>query len=349
MSTDVNPAGGGAVNPAARNGAEPGTATAERPAAPGTASAPAGGWLRRRRRGRPARLLSMPSRLAMWGGIVLALGAYTLFGLVPTVGNALISLTDYQDFPGEPFNFIGLSNYTDMFTNERPGVVAAIKATIIFVLAVTIVQNAIAMMMAHRLSGPGRTTAILRVLVFLPAVLGVVVGGLIWILIFSPSGGPAASLWSLFGASSSFFGSSSLAMPLVIFVQIWLSLGFTSLVFISGLKAIDPAIYEAAEIDGIRRWQRFRRITWPLMAPSVTANVLLAVVGSMTVFQTIYVLTDGQNGTMTLGMLSFNTAFGTGSNLAFGAAVSTSLFLVTLVVAVPLMWALRWRERRLLG
>ena len=90
-------------------------------------------------------------------------------------------------------------------------------------------------------------------------------------------------------------------------------------------------------------------ITWPLMAPSVTANVLLAVVGAMTVFQTIYVLTDGQNGTMTLGMLSFNTAFGTGSNLAFGAAVSTSLFLVTLVVAVPLMWALRWRERRLLG
>jgi raffinose/stachyose/melibiose transport system permease protein len=347
MSTGVNPTGGGAVSPAARAGAQHGTTTAERPAGPGTAGAAVPGWLRRRRR--PARLLSVPSRFAMWAGIVLALGAYTLFGLVPTAGNALISLTDYQDFPGETFNFIGLSNYTDMFTNERPGVVAAIKATIIFVLAVTILQNTIAMMLAHRLSGPGRTTAILRVVVFLPAVLGVVVGGLIWILIFSPSGGPGASLWSLFGANSSFFGSPSLAMPLVIFVQIWLSLGFASLVFIGGLRAIDPAIYEAAAIDGIGRWQRFRRITWPLMAPSVTANVLLAVVGSMTVFQTIYVLTDGQNGTMTLGMLSFNTAFGTGSNLAFGAAVSTSLFLVTLVVAVPLMWVLRWRERRLLG
>lgn len=347
MSTGADSTGGGAVSPAASARAQPGTATAERPAAPDASAAGTGRRLRRRRR--PARLLSMPSRFAMWGGILLALAAYTLFGLVPTAGNALISLTDYQDFPGETFNFIGLSNYTAMFTNERPGVVAAIKATIIFVLAVTIVQNAIAMLLAHRLSGPGRTTAVLRVLVFLPAVLGVVIGGLIWILIFSPSGGPGASLWSLFGAHSSFFGSSTLAMPLVIFVQIWLSLGFTSLVFIGGLKAIDPAIYEAAAIDGIGRWRRFRRITWPLMAPSVTANVLLAVVGAMTVFQTIYVLTDGQNGTMTLGMLSFNTAFGTGSNLAFGAAVSTSLFVVTLVVALPLMWILRWRERRLLG
>jgi raffinose/stachyose/melibiose transport system permease protein len=91
-------------------------------------------------------------------------------------------------------------------------------------------------------------------------------------------------------------------------------------------------------------------ITFLLLAPSVTATVLLAVVGSFTTYNLIYVLTDGQYGTQTLGILSFNVAFGSfEANLGYGAAVSVILFVMTLAVALPLMALLRRRERRLLG
>jgi raffinose/stachyose/melibiose transport system permease protein len=114
----------------------------------------------------------------------------------------------------------------------------------------------------------------------MPIALGVTIIGLIWILFFNPQQGQAASLFGAFGVHSAFFGADNWAMPLVIFVQIWQNAGFSTLVFIGGLRAINPSIYEAAEIDGITGWQRLRRITFPLLAPSVTVNVLLAVVGS---------------------------------------------------------------------
>jgi len=304
-------------------------------------------WRLGKRRASPARLLGRGSRLTMWAGILLGLAVYVLFGLVPAIANVAVSFTNYALYPGAPINFTGWSNYTSMFTTERPGFIQALIATVVFVTAVTVLQNLIALAVAHRLVGDSRWNGVLRVFVFLPIVLGVTIVGLVWILFFEPGQGPAASLWGLFGAHSSFFGSAGLALPLVIFVQVWQNIGFSCMVFIGGLKSISPEIYEAAEIDGVSRWQRLRRLTFPMLAPAVSVNVLLAVVGSFTTYNLIYVLTAGQYGTMTLGMLSFDAAF-VDSNLGYGAAVGTVLFAMTFVVALPLMMYLRGRERRLL-
>jgi ABC-type sugar transport system permease subunit len=310
----------------------------------------AGRPARMRRRGaasREARLLSAGSRAVMWAGLLLGLCVYAAFGLAPAALNVLFSFTSYSLYPGAPVSWAGLQNYTTMFTSELPGVEPALVATVVFVVAVTVLQNVIALAVAHRLVGDSRWNGFLRLLVFLPIVLGVTIVGSIWLIIFNPTQSPAASLWGLFGANSAFFGSNSLAMPLVIGVQVWQNIGFTAFVFIGAMKAINPDIYQAAALDGVTRWQRLRRITWPLLAPAVTVNVLLAVVGSFTLYSLIYVLTSGDHGTMTLGMLSFNEAF-TNADLGFGAAVATMLFVMTLVVALPLMIYLRRRERRLL-
>jgi multiple sugar transport system permease protein len=286
----------------------------------------------------------------MWGGLALGVVVYVLFGIVPMVGNVIISFTDYTGLPGEAVHNLGFSNYTSMFSTEAPGFDPAIVATLVFVVSVTVGQNALALLFAHKLKGGGKFAAVGRLLVFLPIALGVTVVGLIWILIFNPQEGPMASFFGLFGVHSAFFGADYWAMTLVILVQIWQNVGFSTLVFIGGLRAIDPALYEAAAMDGVRAWQRLRRITFPLLAPSVTVNVMLAVVGAFTTYNLIYVLTDGQYGTQTLGMLSYNVAFGSfEANLGYGAAVSVLLFLVTLVVALPMLFLLRRRERRLIG
>jgi ABC-type sugar transport system permease subunit len=286
----------------------------------------------------------------MWAGLLIGAGVYALFGLVPAIAQVVISFTNYTALPGAPVNNVGFSNYTSMFTTERPGFTQGLSATVVFVLGVTIGQNLLALILAHKLQGEGRWASVGRVMVFLPIALGVTIAGLIWILIFDPEGGPATSFFSNFGIHSAFFGSDTWAMPLVILAQIWQNAGFSTLVFIGGLRAIDSQIYEAAGIDGIRAWQRLRRITWPLLAPAVTVNVLLALVGSFTLYNTIYVLTDGQYGTQTLGMLAFNAAFNSEeANIGYGAAVTVVLFLLTLVVAIPAMLLLRYRERRLMG
>ena len=286
----------------------------------------------------------------MWGGLLLGLAVYALFGLVPMIGNLVISFTDYTALPGAPVHNIGWTNYSSMFTSNAPGFDQGVLATLVFVLGVTIGQNALALLLAHRLSGSGRAAAAGRMLVFLPIALGVTVVGLLWILIFNPQQGPAEAFLGLFGVHSAFFGADNWAMVLVIFVQIWQNAGFSTLVFIGGLRAIDPQIYEAASVEGVGAWRRLRRITFPLLAPAVTANVLLAVVGAFTTYNLIYVLTDGQYGTQTLGMLAYNVAFGSfEANLGYGAAVSVVLFIMTLIVALPLMVLLRLRERRLLG
>jgi raffinose/stachyose/melibiose transport system permease protein len=285
----------------------------------------------------------------MWAGMLLGLGVYALFGVLPAAGNLLVSVTNYSGLIGSSTSFTWFTNYIALGTTERPGFEAGLVATVVFVCGVTIGQNALALLVAHRLVGDSRMASVLRVAVFLPIVLGVTIVGLIWILIFNPSGGPAASAFGALGVHSSFFGSDGAAMPLVILVQIWQNLGFSTLVFIGGLRAINPEIYEAASLDGTGRWRRLARITFPLLAPSVTVNVLLALVGSFTTYNLIYVLTDGLYGTDTLGMLAFNAAFGPSANLGYGAAVSIVLFAMTLIVALPAMAWLRHRERRLLA
>jgi multiple sugar transport system permease protein len=296
-----------------------------------------------------ARLLSRPSRLVMWLGVAIGMAFFLLFGIAPAVANIVISLTDYSGLAGASTSFTGLDNYTTLFTTQWPGFIGSLGDSLYFVVGVTVIQNAIALALAHRLQGAGRTASLLRILAFLPIVLGVTVVGIVWLLIFDPQSGPAQSILGHAGIHSAFFGSGSWAMPLTIMAQVWQNLGFTMVVFIGGLKAIPPEIFEAAAIDGVTGWQRFRRLTWPLMAPVVTVNVTFAVIGSLTTYNLIYILTDGQFGTNTLGILAFNTAFGNTADLGLGASMSVILLLLAIIVALPLVAFLQHRERRLLA
>ena len=295
-------------------------------------------------RQRGKRLRIMPYRgaaaFAMSPGII----AYLLFSIVPALGTFLISLTNYSGIPGLPVQFVGLSNFSQMLGNATSGFSVSLETTLIFALAVTVIQNGVALGLAILLRNRFPGVGILPSLIFLPAALGVTINGLLWILIFSPSQGPAASFLALFHTSSAFFGSLRLALTLVIFVQIWANVGFTSLIYLASMDNIPPDLFEAARMDGATRWSLFRDVTYPLISTAMTVNVLLAAVGSMNVYDIIYVLTDGTSNTATLGMYMFNTSFVGSGDLGLGAAVAVMMFVLTLVVAVPLQFVLRRRE-----
>lgn len=273
---------------------------------------------------------------------------YLVLSIVPAAATVVVSLTNFTAVPGIPANFVGFQNYVQAFTIDWPGVAGSIVDTLIFAVAVTVIQNVLALLMAEMLRRRIPGVGFFRALIFLPAVLGVTVVGLLWALIFNPSGGPAANLLHIFHATSAFFGSNTWALPLVIFVQVWASLGFTVLVYLSGMNAIPVEMYEAAQLDGASAWSVFRFVTFPMIAPSVTVDVLLAAVGSLNVYNLIYVLTDGLYHTNTLGMFMFNSSFEGSGDLGFGATLSVMLFVITLIVALPLQRYLRNREARVL-
>lgn len=281
----------------------------------------------------------------------LGISLVVVFSLVPAVGILVISFTDIRSLPFLPTHWVGIQNYLTFFSSAQLGYnITALKNTFVFAVAVTVFQNVLALLIAVLLNQRLRGRNVARALVFLPTILGVTVIGLIFSLIFNPSAGPAARVWQLFGTSSAFFGDPKLAMTLVIVVQVWSGIGVATVIYLAGLQAIPPELYEVAEIDGASSRQQLRFVTMPLLAPSVTANTLLCIIGALQSYQLIYVLTGPINpATQVLSLAIFTQGFGgaqggTVQSQGYAAAISMVQFVIVAIVSLATLAYLRRRE-----
>lgn len=282
-----------------------------------------------------------------------ALLAFCIFYLFPSIATIIFSFTDITRTGYKPVTFVGLENYLDFFNPANfhdQGI--ALKNSIVFTLLVVIIQNAIALGFAIILNKKWKTRGFFRATLFLPVVLGITVNAMIWKLMVTPFGGPVHDLFrDLFGLNLLFFADPYMAFPLIVFVQVWSYTGYSTVIFLAGLQAIPVELYESARVDGANAFRQFRHITFPLIAQAFTVNMLLAVIGALSTFDTIYVTTNGQFDTNTLAMYMFKLAFisegGSGRSegrLGFASAVATILFLLILIVAVVVQRFLRRRE-----
>ena len=290
------------------------------------------------------------ARLTFAAGISLVV----VFSIIPAIGILAISFTDIRSLPFLPTHWVGLQNYFTFFSSAQLGYnLHALKNTFVFAIAVTLFQNSIALLIAVLLNQRLRGRNFARAVVFMPTILGVTVIGLIFSLIFNPNQGPAASVWKSFGATSAFFGDPNLAMTLVIAVQVWSGIGVAVVIYLAGLQAIPQELYEVASIDGASAWQKLRRVTLPLLAPSVTANTLLCVIGALQSYQLIYVLTGPINpATQVLSLAIFTQGFGGGQggsvqSQGYAAAISMVQFVIVMIVSLAMLAYLRRRETEL--
>jgi len=284
----------------------------------------------------------------------LGMSFVLVFAIVPAVAVVVISFTDIRGLPYIPVNWVGIENYLTFFSGAKLGYnLHALQNTLVFAFSVTIFQNLIALLIAVVLSTKLRGRTFYRAVVFMPTVLGVTVIGLIWSLIFNPSAGPGASIWSWFGANSAFFGDQHIALALVIFVQVWAGLGLAVVIFLAGIQAIPEELYECASIDGAGASKKLRHITVPLLAPSFTANVLLCIVGSLQSYQLAYVLTGPNNpATQLLSLAVFTQAFGGGTSSGssqsqgYAAAISMVQFVIVGIISIAVLVYLRRQESK---
>ncbi len=284
------------------------------------------------------------SKWALFLGIAPAILFYLVMGLGPSITTFILSFTDISGVKGVPWHFIGLDNYKEFFFQQsRRDLFQVIRNTITFCLLVTLIQNAIALPIALALNSKlvkGR--GFFRAVVFLPVVLGVLVTSLVWMCVLNPMDGPVQKLIGLWGASSGFFVDKTTALYWVIFVQIWMAMGYSMVINLAGLQTIPKDLYAAGGIDGANSWQAFRYITFPMLWPTINVNLLLAVIGSLQSFQIILIATGGNNiPTQTLSArvmyFAFNINAGSGVSAmrqGYGATWAMILFVFILIATL---------------
>lgn len=308
--------------------------------------------LARRRRWRPFTLRGGPSsdlggrslaRGSRWWPFALpALLAVGLFYMLPIILNGYLAFTNWSGFHSR-IEFIGLDNFRDLL--ERASLTKQLQLTVIYAVTASIVANLGSLVLALAMERPTRTNRFFRAVFFIPVLLSPLAAGYVWAGILDPSG-PLNQLISFFspGYDQAWLGSTTFAIYIVAAIDAWKWSGFFTLIYIAGLTTVPTELKDAAVVDGASPWQVFRWVKLPFLAPAMTFNITVTVIGAMSTFDIIMATTKGGpgNATRVLNVLTLDQ-FGTGF---FGLSAATSLVVVVLVVAcsIPLVWALRRRE-----
>ncbi|MGH8923177.1 MAG: carbohydrate ABC transporter permease [Acidimicrobiia bacterium] len=266
-----------------------------------------------------------------WLFMVPALVGLFLFHILPLWRAVGYTFTDFDLF-SDPTN-VGLANYSRLLSDDQ--FFRAIRSTFLYVVINVPVQVGIALGLAAILDKV-TSSIIVRAILILPFLISNVVAGLVWLWILDPAIGILNHFLDLVGVGSqAFLGSETQAIPTIAFINVWRHLGFSTLLLVAGIATIDRNIYDAARVDGASEWQQFLRVTVPMLRPVLLFVIVTSVVGSMQIFDTIAVTTQGGPGgaTRVLMWYIFELAF---QRFDFGYAttVALALFVIAAIASI---------------
>ncbi|OCT12862.1 hypothetical protein A8709_21255 [Paenibacillus pectinilyticus] len=277
--------------------------------------------------------------------ILPALLIFSIFIVIPMMSSVYYSLTNWNGLD-PAISFIGLDNYRKLLHDSEVWI--ALKNTIVFAVLVTIFQNVLSLLLALLVDGSRWYYRYLRVVYLIPALLSALAIGYIWSYLYNPVFGIINTVLEDIGLgqlAQDWLGDPKWSMYSIVFTNIWQWAGITMIIYMAGLQAIPADLYEAANIDGSNKWQTFTRITFPLIAPAFTINMMISIIGSFKVFDIIYVMTKGGPGTTTesLAILLYKKAFNF-NEMGYGTSIAIVMFLIILVISIFQLSFLRKRE-----
>lgn len=274
--------------------------------------------------------------------VLPALALYFVFVVYPLFDGIFYSMTDW-DGVRKSFNFIGLKNYVDIMHDQY--VLEPMKNTFIYAFFNTVFLNILGLLMAIGAESVRRGRNVFRALLYIPSVLSAILVGFVFNFIFDKSLGALGQKLGIQVMANNLLGSKSFALAMGILVTSWKSAGWYMVVYIAGLHNIDQSLYDAASVDGVTGWKRFRYVTFPLLAPSFTINMVLAVERSFKQYDLIYALTGGGPGRASelISMTIYNESF-TNKRAGYGTALGVILFLIIVAITLFQMKVLRKRE-----
>ena len=261
---------------------------------------------------------------------VPAMILFMVFLYWPFLRGVMYSFTNSKGYG--KYNWIGLTNYKAMFQDERIG--RAYLFTFFIAIVVTILVNLLSMFIAVLLNSKIAFRNGFRAIYFIPYTLAVLVVGYVFKYIFMmpiPELGKALGIGWL---SESMITSESLAWAPIVVLSVWQGVAYTTLIYLAGLQTIDTDIYEAAALDGVNAWQKFWQITFPLIGPFFTINLVLTMKGALGTFDQVVALTGGgpNSATETVTYLIYQGGL-TGGEYAYQTANAVMFFIVLAIIA----------------
>jgi multiple sugar transport system permease protein len=273
---------------------------------------------------------------------------FLIFIGIPAIFGIWISLHSWDYLlPGKPW--VGLQNYTDLFSSNSStsepfwnSMEATGKFTLYSVPLLVVIPLLIALILNQKF--PGRD--FFRAVSFAPYVLGVAVIGILWRFILDPNVGLVNYYLGVLGVSKNIPWTTALpwAWISLVGVTVWWTLGFNAVIYLAGLQDIDPALYDAAKVDGANRWQRFLNVTMPGLRPVLLFVVTVTILASANMFGQSYIITQGAPGEETTTAIMYIAETGLRQfNMGVAAAMSYVLALALLIVSVVNFAVFRFR------
>ncbi|MFP7706518.1 carbohydrate ABC transporter permease [Trueperella sp. LYQ141] len=279
--------------------------------------------------------------------LIPALSVLLIFFFIPTVMNLAYAFTNWSAY-STTIRFNGFDNFVTLFRDGT--LLRDLRVTIVYAVLVAIFQNGFGLALAVFLERDTRLNRFARVMFFVPVIMSALAVGYIWQAVLKTDGALNQILSVLCGRDIhvEWLGSTTWTIVVVAAIHGWKWMGLAMLVFLAGLKTIDPDVLEAARIDGASPWQLFWRIKFPLLAPAFTFNVATSLLGSMNGFDIVQATTEGApGGTTEIINLFIWRTFGQGL-YSQSTTMSLVLFLLVMIMAIPLIWYLRRREAKIL-
>ncbi|HFC11366.1 MAG TPA: sugar ABC transporter permease [Anaerolineae bacterium] len=276
--------------------------------------------------------------------ILPALLIFATFFAYPVLSSFYLSLTKWNGISPD-LKFVGLKNFGRIWNDRHFW--SALRHTFKYAFLVTTIQNIIGLVLALAVSN--NFFRGFRVLFLIPPLISSIALGSIWKYMYAPNGvlNSMIEAVGLPNLTQDWLGDPNLALYSLVLTTIWKWSGMSMIIYLAGLQAIPKMIQEAASIDGVSVWQRFRFITFPLIAPAFTINIVLSMIGSLKVFDIIYLMTQGGPGRVTESLTTyiFGRAF-EANKFGYATAVAVVMFVIILVLSLIQLRYLTRREVR---
>jgi multiple sugar transport system permease protein len=222
---------------------------------------------------------------------------------------------------------LGLRNYSNALQSSEWW--AALRHTLIFTVSSVTLELLIGLGMALAMHAAFRGQGLLRTTVLVPWAVLTVVTAVMWRTMFVS---PYGFVNTILGTQTVWLGSEPQALIVIILADVWKTAPFMALLILAGLQVIPGEVYEAAEVDGASAWQRFSRITLPLVMPAILVALIFRTLDALRIFDLPFVLTGGQNGTSTLSTIAQET-FATNRIYGLGSAMAVLTFIIVMIVS----------------
>lgn len=303
----------------------------EDPTPPGSATASARSSLPRTRRRTRRRQFPLTPWLFLAAPLVLLIA----FSYVPIAGMVSYSFTSWDGISPDK-RFVGLDNYVQLFT--RPELFQVFFVSLYYLVA-SVLQMAVALYFATVLSFKTRFRNLFKGILFFPYLINGVAVGFVFLYFFQ-SGGTLDTALALLGVHGRhlWLGNPDLVNISLSGVSVWRYLGLNFVLFLGAIQSVPGELYEAAELDGANRWHQFRYIIAPSIRPVISLSAILAISGSLSVFEIPYVMTGGASGSKTFVIQTVKLAFEF-NKTGLASAAAVVLLLIILLVT--------WIQRRI--